>query len=312
MRKYIKVQKDTRPHTSRNNVVYKIQCNDCDASYVGQTSRQLKTRITEHRNHIRHNTSTRSVKRSVNWAFLIEIPGPENEMKADALANKLQEVFQDSQEIKISRPTITSNLRISYLDDSITTTDILFWICHTYNCNHADIIINPISRARNRMGTTLIKCPVRIANDLADKEPPLEGKYLAIKNRIINTLEGINQSRLRKLLRSHEIEDDKPSVFLQRLRHLAGGHCTDSVLRTLFLEQLPDSVRAVLAISDGEDLFKLALQADKVIELYKPSISALAVASSPQAADSIDQQIAELRTTIESVYTIAFQKPLTR
>ncbi|KYM93779.1 hypothetical protein ALC62_15623 [Cyphomyrmex costatus] len=61
MKKYIKVQKDSRLHTSKNNVVYKIQCNDCDASYVGQTSRQLKTRINEHRNHINHNSSTRSV-----------------------------------------------------------------------------------------------------------------------------------------------------------------------------------------------------------------------------------------------------------
>ncbi|KYM94600.1 hypothetical protein ALC62_14773 [Cyphomyrmex costatus] len=61
MDKYIKVQKDVLSHTSKNNVVYRIQCNDCDASYVGQTGRQLKTRINEHRNHIRHNTSTRSV-----------------------------------------------------------------------------------------------------------------------------------------------------------------------------------------------------------------------------------------------------------
>ena len=53
MVKYIKVQKDICPQTSRSNVVYKILCNNCDASYVGQTSRQLKTRITEHRNHIR-------------------------------------------------------------------------------------------------------------------------------------------------------------------------------------------------------------------------------------------------------------------
>ncbi|KYN30706.1 hypothetical protein ALC56_15005 [Trachymyrmex septentrionalis] len=58
--KYIKVQKDICPHTSRNNVVYKISCNNCDASYVGQTSRKLKTRIAEHRNHIRY-TSDRSV-----------------------------------------------------------------------------------------------------------------------------------------------------------------------------------------------------------------------------------------------------------
>jgi len=31
-----------------NNVVYKILCNNCDFSYVGQTKRQLKTRINEH------------------------------------------------------------------------------------------------------------------------------------------------------------------------------------------------------------------------------------------------------------------------
>ena len=61
MGKYIKVQKDICPHTSKSNVVYKISCNNCDASYVGQTGRQLKTRITEHRNLIRHNTSVRSV-----------------------------------------------------------------------------------------------------------------------------------------------------------------------------------------------------------------------------------------------------------
>ncbi|KYQ60533.1 hypothetical protein ALC60_00516 [Trachymyrmex zeteki] len=33
-------------------VVYKIPCNDYDASYVEQTCRQLKTRISEHKNDI--------------------------------------------------------------------------------------------------------------------------------------------------------------------------------------------------------------------------------------------------------------------
>ncbi|KYM96629.1 hypothetical protein ALC62_12676 [Cyphomyrmex costatus] len=61
MSKYVKVQKDALSKDSRSNVVYKISCNDCDASYVGQTSRQLKTRISEHRNHIKRNTTTRSV-----------------------------------------------------------------------------------------------------------------------------------------------------------------------------------------------------------------------------------------------------------
>ncbi|KYM96692.1 hypothetical protein ALC62_12640 [Cyphomyrmex costatus] len=35
MSKYVKVQKDALSKDSRNNVVYKISCNDCDASYVG-------------------------------------------------------------------------------------------------------------------------------------------------------------------------------------------------------------------------------------------------------------------------------------
>ena len=49
------------PQSSQSNVVYKIDCKDCDASYVGQTSKCLKTRISEHRNHINRNTIQISV-----------------------------------------------------------------------------------------------------------------------------------------------------------------------------------------------------------------------------------------------------------
>jgi len=58
---FIKVHKDPLPKLSKMNVVYKISCKNCDASYVGQTCRQLKTRISEHKNHILRNTSTHSV-----------------------------------------------------------------------------------------------------------------------------------------------------------------------------------------------------------------------------------------------------------
>ncbi|KYN09543.1 hypothetical protein ALC57_18330 [Trachymyrmex cornetzi] len=37
LNKYIKVQKDPRPRLNKNNVIYKIKCNNCDAIYVGQT-----------------------------------------------------------------------------------------------------------------------------------------------------------------------------------------------------------------------------------------------------------------------------------
>jgi len=55
------VQKDPLPISAQRNVVYKIACKDCEASYVGQTSRQLHTHILEHRNHIRRNMFSHSV-----------------------------------------------------------------------------------------------------------------------------------------------------------------------------------------------------------------------------------------------------------
>ncbi|XP_018311680.1 uncharacterized protein [Mycetomoellerius zeteki] len=59
--RFIKVQKDVLPKNQNKNVIYKITCKDCDASYVGQTGRKLISRITEHRNHINWNTNSQSV-----------------------------------------------------------------------------------------------------------------------------------------------------------------------------------------------------------------------------------------------------------
>ena len=35
LNKFIKIQKDVLPQSFQSNVVYKIDCKDCDASYVG-------------------------------------------------------------------------------------------------------------------------------------------------------------------------------------------------------------------------------------------------------------------------------------
>ncbi|XP_025269898.1 uncharacterized protein LOC112639584 [Camponotus floridanus] len=60
LNKFIKVHKDCIPSNYKTNVVYKINCSDCDASYIGQTSKMLKTRIFEHRSQINRNHVTPS------------------------------------------------------------------------------------------------------------------------------------------------------------------------------------------------------------------------------------------------------------
>ncbi|KYN50186.1 hypothetical protein ALC62_03602 [Cyphomyrmex costatus] len=41
--------------------VYKINCSQFEASYVGQTGRRLDTRITEHKKHVNRKSATHSV-----------------------------------------------------------------------------------------------------------------------------------------------------------------------------------------------------------------------------------------------------------
>jgi len=57
----IKKGKDRLDTTLNTDVVYKIECNDCDKLYIGQTKRHLGTRIKEHSNNIKNSAGNYSV-----------------------------------------------------------------------------------------------------------------------------------------------------------------------------------------------------------------------------------------------------------
>ena len=42
--------KDRREKLDKSNVIYHIKCKDCNASYIGETGKELNKRITEHQN----------------------------------------------------------------------------------------------------------------------------------------------------------------------------------------------------------------------------------------------------------------------
>jgi len=48
LNRFIKRGKDTIEPMSQNDCVYKIECSNCDMTYVGQTKRRLCTRLKEH------------------------------------------------------------------------------------------------------------------------------------------------------------------------------------------------------------------------------------------------------------------------
>ena len=48
LQNFIKRGKDRLEHVHNQNVIYRISCENCDVSYVGQIKRQLKIRPHEH------------------------------------------------------------------------------------------------------------------------------------------------------------------------------------------------------------------------------------------------------------------------
>lgn len=79
---------------------------------------------------------------------------------------------------------------------------------------------------------------------------------------------------MRKLLLP--IQDPKPTVYLQLMRNQAGAIGSEQLLKTLFLEQLPENVRVIVAVNKSNtSLDDLAEMADRIVETFRPHISVI-------------------------------------
>ncbi|GFV05782.1 retrovirus-related Pol polyprotein from transposon opus [Trichonephila clavipes] len=58
----------------------------------------------------------------------------------------------------------------------------------------------------------------------------------------------------------------KPSQLLQKLKTVATSDISDNLIKTLWLEKLPESIKNILVVSD-ENLSKLAVMADKISDM---------------------------------------------
>ena len=104
--------------------------------------------------------------------------------------------------------------------------------------------------------TTLIK----------EELPAGETKFKKFKERVIQSFSTSAEVKLRKLFKGQDLGGKKPTQFLVLLKNNSGGQCNDTVLKSLFLEHLPENVRSILAVSNTTDLDNLALLADKIME----------------------------------------------
>ncbi|GFT13552.1 uncharacterized protein TNCV_3830331 [Trichonephila clavipes] len=95
---------------------------------------------------------------------------------------------------------------------------------------------------------------------------PENGKYEALKKRLIEVHSESEESKIRTLLQVLELGDLRPSQLLTRMRSLAGDNDGEPLLKSLWLGRLPNGTQTILAALN-ENLDQLATVADKINDL---------------------------------------------
>ena len=121
--------------------------------------------------------------------------------------------------------------------------------------------------------------------DVVTAKPP---SYSALKEALKDRLTQSRAVRLSELLRNQQLGDQRPTQLLLRMRSelgAAGDATQDSqLLRTLFLQRLPQSARAALSLlPEDTPLDQLAMAADRFLASSTASISAVDASASAMA-----------------------------
>jgi len=130
---------------------------------------------------------------------------------------------------------------------------------------------------------------------------PIENKYKALKDKIVNKYSESRDAQVLQLLEGLSLGNRRPSELLSELLRLAGADISEKVLRTMFLKQLPENLAGILAGS-SEGLIKLDELADRIHSFQStyttPQISAFA--STPVTV-SVESDMRQIKAMLSSI-----------
>lgn len=101
------------------------------------------------------------IRQTTTGARILQIPGASSGEKADRLAQKIQAAL--GEDAKVARPTRRVELRISGLDDSVTTEEVCAAVAAKAVCPTDQIKVGAISYGRDGSGAVIVRCPVTSA-----------------------------------------------------------------------------------------------------------------------------------------------------
>lgn len=104
---------------------------------------------------------TTVIRRAVNGAIVIEVPGPEGKQLAGRLKASLTEAF--GEDAVVQNPVAMGELRLRGVDPSTTTEEVYAELESIGGCTRQDLKVSTISNMRDGMGVTWVSCPLQTA-----------------------------------------------------------------------------------------------------------------------------------------------------
>ncbi|XP_072168471.1 uncharacterized protein [Diadema setosum] len=135
---------------------------------------------------------------------------------------------------------------------------------------------------------------------------PKNTPYTVLKRQLTERMSESEQRRVQKLLTEEELGDRKPSQLLRRMNQLVGEQQLEKgIMRQLFLQRLPNSVRLILASTkETLPLTELAELADRILDAHIPTVNMVdppVVASAAVAPSTA--QLDELVSLLQGIET---------
>lgn len=127
---------------------------------------------------------------------------------------------------------------------------------------------------------------------------PNENKYSLLKAKLIDEFSDSEARKARKLLTELQLGDRKPSALLREMRELAGTDISDQFLKNMFLQNMPDHIKAILACSK-DSLDSLAQMADKILDTVPHEYKAYSVDTKNSRVNALEQQVMQLTENLK-------------
>ncbi|XP_063370337.1 uncharacterized protein LOC134658616 [Cydia amplana] len=105
-----------------------------------------------------------SIRKTADGARIIEVPGADSGRTADALRDKMELIIGG--DARVYRPIKMGKIRISGLDETVTTEEVGKVVAEKGNCLVEQVKVGDIKMGPLGTGATLVQCPITAVNTL--------------------------------------------------------------------------------------------------------------------------------------------------